>query len=97
MNEALRDHVTSAAFVLSLGKTHVAALVRLDLELAAEVQVHVGPNQFSGARLHRHDVTGRSFQVSSVSYRVWARCSIRATSSAWRYSNPDEFRKPAPE
>lgn len=58
MNEALRDHVTSAAFVLSLGKTHVAALVRLDLELAAEVcldyaSVRGTPN---GA-LHRQDVT----------------------------------------
>ena len=32
MNEALRDHVTSAAFVLTLGKTHITALVRLDLD-----------------------------------------------------------------
>lgn len=60
VNESLRDHVTSSAFVLSLGKTHVAALVRLDLELAAEIQLHahhIGENAYG--RLHRNDVTGR--------------------------------------
>lgn len=64
-NELLRDHVTSTAFSLNLGKTHVAALVRLDLELAAEVQIHshhIGPNAYG--RLHRNDVTGRSGLVS---------------------------------
>jgi hypothetical protein len=59
INPLLRDHVTSAAFVLSLGKTHVAALVRLDLELVAEVRINafdLGPGEHR--RLHRHDVTG---------------------------------------
>lgn len=61
MNEAFREHVTSSAFVLNLGKTHVAALVRLDMELAAEVQVrglHLSNREH--ARLHQHDVTGRT-------------------------------------
>lgn len=63
MNEALRDHVTSAAFVLSLGKTHVAALVRLDLELAAEIHLHTRQRDFADrghGRLHSHDVSGRN-------------------------------------
>lgn len=65
MNEALRDHVTSSAFVLNLGKTHVAALVRLDMELAAEVQVrglHLSNREH--ARLHQHDHTGRGGLIS---------------------------------
>lgn len=31
MNDLLRDHVTSYGFVLTLRKTHVSALVQLDL------------------------------------------------------------------
>jgi hypothetical protein len=64
-NPFLREHVTSTAFALNLGKTHVAALVRLDLELAAEVQIHahhIGPDAYG--RLHRNDVTGRSGLIS---------------------------------
>jgi hypothetical protein len=59
-NPLLRDHVTSAAFVLSLGKTHVAALVRLDLQLAAEVKLNSAmiPRGSEHAWLHRNDVTG---------------------------------------
>lgn len=34
VNEALRTHVTSTRFVLSLGASHIAALVRIDRELA---------------------------------------------------------------
>ena len=63
MNEALREHVTSTAFALTLGKTHVAALVRLDLELAAEVMVRP-PRQGEYGRLHRNDVTGRNGLIS---------------------------------
>jgi hypothetical protein len=60
MNEAFREHVTSSAFMLSLGKTHVAALVRLDMELAAEVQVRgLHLSNHAHARLHKHDITGR--------------------------------------
>jgi hypothetical protein len=33
INEALRAHVTSAKFVLTLGATHIAALVHIDREL----------------------------------------------------------------
>lgn len=33
MNELFRDHVTSVGFALSLGKTHIAALVDLDHQL----------------------------------------------------------------
>lgn len=33
MNELFRDHVTSVGFNLSLGKTHIAALVELDHKL----------------------------------------------------------------
>lgn len=33
MNEALRSHVTSASFQLSLGLTHIAALVAIDHDL----------------------------------------------------------------
>ena len=56
-NPLLREHVTSAAFMLSLGKTHVAALVRLDLELAAEVHIQP-PREGQYGRLHRNDITG---------------------------------------
>lgn len=63
MNEALREHVTSTAFTLTLGKTHVAALVRLDLELAAEVMVRP-PREGEYGRLHRNDVTGRNGLMS---------------------------------
>lgn len=62
INPLLREHVTSAAFVLSLGKTHVAALVRLDLELAAEVRLRPSSLRIGGvphARLHSHDIPGR--------------------------------------
>ena len=43
-NPVLREHVTSAAFALILGKTHITALVRLDLELAAELTLDYTPN-----------------------------------------------------
>lgn len=33
INEALRAHVTSAKFVLTLGATHIAALVRFEYDL----------------------------------------------------------------
>jgi hypothetical protein len=61
LNELLRDHVTSTAFALNLGKTHVAALVRLDLELAAEVHIaHTEARRIAGyGRLHTNDVNGR--------------------------------------
>lgn len=35
-NEALRAHVTGTAFNLTLGKTHIAALVHLEEKLAAD-------------------------------------------------------------
>lgn len=39
INAALREHVTSVGFNLSLGKTHVATLVALDKMLAANRHV----------------------------------------------------------
>ena len=36
-NDLLRSHVTGAAFHLTLGKTHIAALVHLEEKLAADV------------------------------------------------------------
>jgi hypothetical protein len=33
INENLREHVTNVGFSLTLGKTHIAALVRIDLQL----------------------------------------------------------------
>lgn len=36
-NDLLRSHVTSAAFHLTLGKTHIAALVHLEERLAADL------------------------------------------------------------
>lgn len=39
-NDLLRAHVTSTAFVLSLGKTHIAALVHLEEALAADLSVN---------------------------------------------------------
>lgn len=33
VNESLRQHVTSVGFSLTLGKTHIAALVMLDIKL----------------------------------------------------------------
>lgn len=38
-NHALRSHVTRVGFDLSLGKTHVAALIMLDLAIAAKGSV----------------------------------------------------------
>ena len=62
-NPFLRDHVTSTAFALSLGKTHVTALVRLDLELAAEVELDY--MQVRGiARAHQMDVQARNGLVA---------------------------------
>lgn len=64
-NPLLREHVTSAAFVLSLGKTHVAALVRLDLELAAEVRINAFRlDAGEHRRLHRNDITGVTGLIS---------------------------------
>lgn len=70
-NEMFRDHVTSAGFVLTLGRTHLAALIRLDLELAANVRTTMaGPKGSiikgdpSMERLHRHDVTGYAGLIS---------------------------------
>lgn len=37
INESLREHVTSVGFNLSLGKTHIAALVKTDIELKANL------------------------------------------------------------
>lgn len=39
LNEALRSHVTRVGFDLSLGKTHVAGLVMLDLVIRARGHV----------------------------------------------------------
>lgn len=36
MNEALRDHVTRIGFNLTLGTTHIAAMVMLDVMLRSE-------------------------------------------------------------
>lgn len=37
VNNLLRSHVTGAAFHLTLGKTHIAALVHLEEKLAADL------------------------------------------------------------
>lgn len=39
-NDLLRSHVTGAAFHLTLGKTHIAALVHLEEVLAANVSIN---------------------------------------------------------
>jgi hypothetical protein len=68
VNEALREHVTSAAFVLSLGKTHVAELVRIDLELAAEVRL----NYTEIGKLHRCDMQARKgLEVRGLIIHTW--------------------------
>src|SRR5688500_18094821 len=59
INEALRQHVTRVGFDLSLGKTHIAHLVWLDLLLKANPKGYE-KNQFYG-RKHRafaHSATG---------------------------------------
>ena len=44
MNKLLREHVAGTAFVLSLGKTHVEALVEIDLvSKAADEWFSLGP------------------------------------------------------
>jgi hypothetical protein len=60
MNDALRDHVTSAAFALTLGKTHIAELVRLDLELAAGRSLAYSQVRNIPHRAHRLDVPARN-------------------------------------
>lgn len=57
-NELLRDHVTSTGFALVLGKTQIAALVRLDLELIQGARIHTraGP-QGTVRRMLRNDIT----------------------------------------
>jgi hypothetical protein len=68
MNEALRDHVTSAVFVLHLGKTHIAALVMLDLELAHERNIDAR----KAGKLMRCDVTARNGLASrGLIVHVW--------------------------
>jgi hypothetical protein len=70
-NPVLREHVTSAAFALILGKTHVTALVRLDLELAAELTLDYG--QVRGiSRAHQLDVQARNQLASrGLIVSVW--------------------------
>jgi hypothetical protein len=65
VNDLLREHVTSGAFLLTLGRTHVAALVRLDLEIAAEVSLRgCGLRASRHGRLHGNDITGRNGLIS---------------------------------
>lgn len=40
-NELLRDHVTKTQFVLTLSKTHIAALVELDHQLKDNIYYHI--------------------------------------------------------
>jgi len=70
-NPVLRDYVTSSAFVLHLGKTHVVALVRLDLELAAEARLNY--SQVRGiSRAHQLDVTAVGGLISrGLVVNVW--------------------------
>lgn len=46
-NETLRQHVTGTAFLLSLGKTHITALVLLDHGIRAKVNGSIVPTGFS--------------------------------------------------
>jgi hypothetical protein len=58
VNQSLRDHVTSVGFSLQLGKTHIAALVRLDLELLTGKNIHTGAGpQGTVRRMLRNDIT----------------------------------------
>lgn len=67
-NEALREHVTSTGFALTLGKTHIAELVRMDLELAAEVMV----DGRQLGKLHRCDMTARhALGARGLIVHVW--------------------------
>lgn len=68
-NPMLRDHVTSAAFTLTLGKTHVAELVRMDMELAAEVCLD---GRLIG-KMSRYDMTARhGLEARGLIVHVWA-------------------------
>ena len=90
MNEALRDHVTSAAFVLTLGKTHITALVRLDLELAAEFSLSFsdvrGISRAHQVNVHaRNQLASRGLIVSvwHLNQRKWQR--QEAGTGRWVY------------
>jgi hypothetical protein len=72
VNELLRDHVTSAAFILSLGKTHVFALVKLDLELTAEVRLDYAALRSVSGGLNRMDMTAlQGLERRGLVVRVW--------------------------
>lgn len=40
MNDALREHVTGAGFVLTLGKTHIQSMVELEWRMRASERGH---------------------------------------------------------
>lgn len=92
MNEAFRDHVTSTAFVLHLGKTQIAAIVRLDLELAAEISLdYRAVRQSPVASLHRCDVTAiKGLEARGLVEYVWPL-------HEHKYKGPDGIRINSPE
>lgn len=55
VNQALRQHVTSASFALVLGSTHIAALVRVDFELRRNRTLM---EDIKEGRLAEHDPPG---------------------------------------
>jgi hypothetical protein len=72
VNDLLRDHVTSAAFVLSLGKTHVFALVRLDLELTAEVKLDYSTLRTVKGGINRCDISAlQGLERRGLIIHVW--------------------------
>jgi hypothetical protein len=72
VNELLRDHVTSAAFILSLGKTHVFALVKLDLELTAEVHLDYATLRSVHGGVNRCDISAlQGLERRGLIAHVW--------------------------
>lgn len=62
-NDMLRAHVTGTAFVLTLGKTHIAALVHLEEVLAWEEAN--GAASRRDMKLHRHPALGNFVPAAS--------------------------------
>lgn len=72
-NQALRDHVTQTAFVLTLGRTHIAVLVRLDLELMYERHIHApwGPATSIGRLLRKDAMAWHGLEDRGLIVHVW--------------------------
>lgn len=59
INPGLRDHVTRVGFNLSLGRTHIAALVELDISLQRDEYINTVHSAKAYRFAFRNDIVGR--------------------------------------